>query len=99
MPSLNKNEKIACLKFGKEYTGEDASRHCKHCGFFKCYSCNFYTYSSEEFNNHIEKKHNNCQHNVKLCAQQSRHILQEKVEIIHFLKKNLGEKFLNNKFY
>ena len=80
---LNRNERIACLEFSTEYTRLHASRHRKHCGVLKCSNCNFYTYSSEDFDNHIKEKH--CQHNVKLCAQQSQNTLQEKVKLIYFL--------------
>ena len=69
MPSLNRNERIACLECGREYTRLHASRPWKHCGVLKCSNCNFYTYSSEELTNQIKKKY--CQHRVVLCAQQS----------------------------
>ena len=73
MPSLNRNERIACLECGRENTRLHASRHRKHCGVLKCSNRNFYRYSSEELSNHIKKNH--CQHNVKLCAQQSQNTL------------------------
>ena len=60
--SLNRNERIACLECGREYTRLHASRHRRTCGVLKCSNCNFYTYSSEELTNHFKKKH--CQHNV-----------------------------------
>ena len=82
MPSLNSNERIACLECGREYTRIDASRHRKHCDVLKCSNCNFYTYSSKELINHIKKKH--CQHNVNLCIQQAQNTLQEKVKLIYF---------------
>ena len=43
MPSLNRNERIACHECGREYTRLHASRHRKHCGVLKCSNCNFYT--------------------------------------------------------
>ena len=57
MPSLNRNKKVACLEFGREYTRLHASRHRRTCGVLKCSNCNFYTYSSEELTNHFKKKH------------------------------------------
>ena len=84
MPSLNRNERVACLECGREYTRKDASRHRRTCGVLKCSNCNFYTYSSEELTNHFKKKH--CQHNVKLCALQSPNTHQEKVKLINFIK-------------
>ena len=78
MPSLNRNEKIASLECGKEYTRLHASRHRRTYGAFKCLNCNFYTYRIEELTKHFKKKH--CQHKVKLCAQQSPNTLQEKVK-------------------
>ena len=87
MPSLNRNERVACLECGREYTHKDASRHCRTCGVLKCSNCHFYTYSSEELANHFKKKH--FLHNVKLYAQQSPNTLQEKVEFLIFkTKKN-----------
>ena len=80
---LIRNERIACLEFSTEYTRLHASRHRKHCGVLKCSNCNFYAYSSEDFDNHIKEKH--CQHNVELCAQQSQNTLHEKVKLIYFL--------------
>ena len=82
MPSLNRNERIACVECGREYTRLHASRHRKHCGVLKCSNCNFYRYSSEELTNHIKKKH--CQHDVELSAQQAQKKLQEKVKLIYF---------------
>ena len=97
MPSLNRNERTACLECGREYTRKDASRHRKHCVVLKCSYCNFYTYSSEELTDHTKKKH--CQHNVKLCGQQSQNTLQEKIKLIcFFLNKNKVENFLINIF-
>ena len=84
MPSLNRNERVACLECGREYTRKDASRHRKHCDVLKYSSCNFYTYSSEELSNHIKKKQ--CQHNVKLYAQNSANRLREKEKIYIFNK-------------
>ena len=78
--SLNRNERVACLECGREYTRKDASRHRRTCGVLKCSNCNRYTYSSDELTNHVKKKHASCQHNVKLCAQQSPNTLQEKVK-------------------
>ena len=85
MPLINRNERIACLECGREYTRKDASRHRKHCDVLKCSNCNFYTYSSEGHTNNIKKKQ--CQHNVKVCARQSQKTLQEKVKLIYFFKK------------
>ena len=82
MPSLNRNQRIACLECGREYTRLYTSRHRKHCGVLKCSNFNFYTYSSDELTDHIKKKH--CQHNVYLCAQQSEKTLEEKVKLIYF---------------
>ena len=62
MPRLNRNEKIACLECGREYTRLHASRYRRTCGVLNCLNCNFYNYSSEEVTNHFKKKH--CQHNV-----------------------------------
>ena len=82
MPSLNRNERVAC------YTHKDASRHRTTCGVLKCSNCNFYTYSSEELANHFKKKHSH--HNIKLCAQQTPNTLQEKVKFLSFFfLKNL----------
>ena len=78
MSSLNRNERVACLECGREYTQKDASRHRRTCGVLKCSNCNFYTYSSEELANHFKKNHS--QHNIKLCAQQTANTLQEKVK-------------------
>ena len=75
---LNRNERVACLECGRDYTHKDASRHRRTCGVLKCSNCNFYTYSSEELANHFKKKHS--QHNIKLCAQQTPNTLQEKVK-------------------
>ena len=69
MPSLNRNERVACLECGREYTHKDASRHRRRCGVLKCSNCTFYTYSSEELANNFKKKHS--QYNIKLCAQQT----------------------------
>ena len=80
MPSLNRNERVASFECGREYTRKGASRHRKHCCVLKCSLCNFYTYRSEELFNHFKKKL--CQHNNKLCAQQSRKTLHEKVNYI-----------------
>ena len=85
MPSLNRNERIACLECDREYTHKDASRHRRNGGVLKCMNCEFYTYGSEELNNHFKKKH--CQHKIKLFAQQSPNTLQEKVRLIYFIKK------------
>ena len=87
MPSLNRNERVACLECGRDYTHKDASRHRRTCGVLKCSNCNFYTYSSEELANHFKKKHS--QHNIKLCAQQTPNTLQEKVKFLSFFLKNL----------
>ena len=95
MPSLNRNERVACLECGREYTRKDASRHRRTCGVLKCSNCIFYTYSSEELTNHFKKKP--CQHNVKLCAQQSPNTLQEKVKLLIFIK-NI-EVTMNISFY
>ena len=86
MPSLNRNERVACLECGGEYTHKNASRHRRTWCVLKCSNCNFYTYSSEELANHFKKKH--FQHNVKLCAQQPPKTLQEKVKFLLFFKKN-----------
>ena len=95
MPSLNRNERIACLEYGREYIRFHASRHRKHCGVLKCSNCNFYTYSSEELNNHIKKKH--CQHNDIMCPAVSKHTPREgKIDIIKI--KNIVENTLNNNF-
>ena len=77
MPSLKRNERVAYLECGREYTHKDASRHRRTCGVLKSSNCNFYTYSSEELANNFNKKH--FQHSVNLCAQQSPNTLQEKV--------------------
>ena len=69
MPSPNRNEKVAPLEDGREYTRLHASRHRRNCDVWKCSNCNFYTSSSKELTNRFKKNH--CQHNVKLCAQQS----------------------------
>ena len=82
MPSLNRNESVACLECGGECTRKDASSHRKHFEVLKCSNCNFYTYSSKELTTHIKKKHNSCQHNVKLCAQQPPNSHQEKIILI-----------------
>ena len=102
MPSLNRNDRVACLECGREYTRLHASRHCRFCGVLKCSNCNFYTYSKDELTNHFKKKH--CQYNVKLCAQQSPNTLQEKVKFIILIKNRnyyeylflLNPKNLNN---
>ena len=95
MPSLNRNERVACLECGREYTRLHASRHHRTCGVLKSSNCNFYTYSSAELTNHFMKKH--CQHNVKLCAQQSPNTLQENIKLIIF-DKNI-ETTMNISFY
>ena len=82
MPSLKRNERLACLECGREYTRLHASRHRRTCVVLKCSNCNFYTYSSEELTYHFKKKQ--CQLNVKLCAQQSPYTFQEKVKLIFF---------------
>ena len=98
MPSLNRNERVACLECGREYTRRDALRHREHCGVLNCSSCNFYTYSSEELTNHIKKKHYCCLQNVQLSTEQFQNTFQEKVN--HYLfNGNLGENSLNNNFY
>ena len=91
MPSLKRNETVAWLEFGREHTRLHASRHRRSCGVLKSSNCIFYTYSTEEFTNHIKKKHSSCQHKVKLCAQQSQNSLQEKVKLISFLSNNFTE--------
>ena len=95
MPSLNRNETVACFECGREYTRLHASRHRRTCGVLKFSNCNFYTYSSEELTNHVKKKH--CHHNVKLCAQQSPNTFQEQVKLIVFIK-NI-EVTMNISFY
>ena len=85
MPSLNINERVACLVCGREYTRSDASRHRRTCGVLKCSNCNFYTHSSEELTNHFKKKY--FHYNVELCAQHSPYTLREKVKLIIFLLK------------
>ena len=55
MPSLDRNEKVACPEFGRDYTRIDMSRHPRICGVLKCSNCNFYTYSSEEL---TDRDHN-----------------------------------------
>ena len=65
IPSLNRNERVACLEYGIEYTRKDVSRHRNRCGVLKCSNCNFYTYSNEELANHIKKKHFSPEHKVK----------------------------------
>ena len=77
MPSLNRNERVACLECGRYYTHKNASRHRRTCSVLK-----FYTYSSEELANHFKKKHS--QHNIKVCAQQTPNTLQEKVKFKSF---------------
>ena len=84
MPSLNRNERAACLECGREYNHLHASRHRRTCSVLKCSKCNIYTYSSEELINYFRKKH--CQHKFKLCAQQSPNTLQEKVKLVIFIK-------------
>ena len=98
MPSLNRNERVACLECGREYTHKDASRHRRTCGVLKCSNCNFYTYSSEELANHFKKKHS--QHNIKLFAQQTPNTLQEKVKfkVFFFFLKNFEITMINS-FY
>ena len=97
MPSLKRNERVACLECGKECTRKDASRHRKHCCVLKCSNLTFYTYSIEELSNHIKKKHYSCQHNVKFCAQQPPNKLQEKIKLIYIFLKKIGEKTSNNR--
>ena len=63
MPSVNINERVICLEYGREHTRKDASRDRRTCGVLKCPNCNFSTYRSDELTNDF-KKH--CQHNVKL---------------------------------
>ena len=82
MPPLNRNERVACLQCGSEYTRKDASRHRRTCGNLKCSKCNFYTYSGKELTNHIKEKHSSCQNDVKFCAQKSQNTLREKVNLI-----------------
>ena len=43
MPSLNRNERVACLERGRENTRLHASRHRRTCGVLKSSNCNFYT--------------------------------------------------------
>ena len=98
MPSLNRNERLAGVKCGREYTRKDASRHPRRCGILKCSNCNFYTYSSEELTNHIKKKHSLCQHNIKYGkdAQQSPNALSENVKLIYFFKLKTGKINMSN---
>ena len=84
MPSLNRNERVACLESCREYTRKDALGHRTPCAVLKC---NFYTYSSKELTNHIKEKQSSCQSIVKLCAQQSSNTFQEKVKLIFVLIK------------
>ena len=84
MPSLNRNEGVACFECAREYTHKDASSHRRTCGVLNCSNCNFYTYSSEELTYHFKKKH--YQHNVKLCAQHFPKTLQENVKLIIFVQ-------------
>ena len=88
MPSMNRNEIVACLECGRDYTRldlsstvtfQDLSRHRKHCDVSKCSNCNFYTHGSEELTNHMKKKQYSCQHKNNLCAQQSQKTIQEEV--------------------
>ena len=95
MPSLNRNERVACLECGREYTRLHASRHRRTCEVLKCSNCNFCTYSSEDLTNQFMKKH--CQHNLKLCAQQSPNTLQGKVKLMIFVKN--VENTMNISFY
>ena len=78
MPSLNRNERIACLECGRKQTRLHASRHRRSC------NCNFHTYSSEELTNNFKMKH--CQHNANLCDPQSPNTVQDKVKLIVFIK-------------
>ena len=41
MPSLKRNERVACLECGREYTRLHASRHRRTCGVLNCSNCNF----------------------------------------------------------
>ena len=91
MPSLNRNERVACLECGREYNRLHASRHRRTRGVLKSSNCNFYTYSSEDLANHFKKKH--CHHN----AQQSPNTLQEKVKLTIFVKNR--EITMNISFY
>ena len=87
MSSLNRNERVARLECGRDYTRLHASRHRRTCGVLKCSNCNFHTYSSEELTNLFNKKHSSFQHNVKLCAQQSPNTLQENVKLVFLYSK------------
>ena len=73
MPLLNRNERVACLECGREYTHKDASRHRRTCGVLKSSNCNFF-YSSEELANHFKKKH----------SQHASNTLREKVNFLSF---------------
>ena len=55
MPSLDRNLKVACPEFGRDYTRIDTLRHPRTCGVLKCSNCNFYTYSSAEI---TDRDHN-----------------------------------------
>ena len=100
MPSLNRNEGVACLECGREYTRLHASRHRKRCGVLKCSNCNFFTYSGGKLTNHIKKKHSSRQHNVKLCPTERKIIIfQLKYRINDYEKYFLlNLKSLCNKF-
>ena len=80
MSSLNRNENVARLECGRDYTRLHASRHRRTCGVSKCSNSNFHTYSIEELTNLFKKKFSSFQHSVKLCAQQSPNTFQEKVK-------------------
>ena len=57
MSSLKRNERVAWLDRGRDYTRKEASRHRRTCGVLKCPNCNFLTYSSKEMNFQIKMKH------------------------------------------
>ena len=59
MPSLNRNEKVTCEKYGVQITKYNLARHKKRCsaGTLNCTQCpNFSTISQDDLNYHIAKK-------------------------------------------
>ena len=81
MSSLKRNKIVASLEFGSMC--QDVSKHRKTCGFLKCPSFSFHTYSSEELNVQFKKKHSSCQNIVNQGdgkhTQQSANTLRKKV--------------------
>ena len=70
MPALNRNEKGKWEGCGKDYRGDNASRHRKSCvrGLISSPECNYCTYNQHEIIFHTSKKHVNSTPKTTKCV-------------------------------